>query len=322
MSCIDVFNGDADGLCALHQFRLAIPCDDVTLVTGVKRDIELVETVTAKPGDIVTALDISFDKNRAGVIALLEQGIKVLYMDHHFAGDIPSHPLLQTRIDTDPEICTALLMNAQLQGKCLPWAVVGAFGDNLYASAEKAARPLGLVADQMEQLKQLGTLLNYNGYGSTTNDLHFHPEELYRLMKPYRDPFAFIAEEPAFRRLSDGFAEDMALAKQLNSEFVEETVALYILPEEAWSRRVSGVFGNALAQANPNRAHALLTRASQDGQGGFVVSVRAPVNNRVGADNLCRQFPSGGGRKAAAGINHLPTTDFNAFVDAFKAQYS
>jgi hypothetical protein len=40
----DVFNGDADGICALHQLRLANPRDAV-LLTGVKRDIALLQRV-------------------------------------------------------------------------------------------------------------------------------------------------------------------------------------------------------------------------------------------------------------------------------------
>jgi len=52
-------------------------------------------------------------------------------------------------------------------------------------------------------------------------------------------------------------------------------------------------------------------------QGGFVVSVRAPLANREGADELCRRFPSGGGRKAAAGINGLPDEFYADFVEAF-----
>jgi hypothetical protein len=35
----DVFNGDADGICALVQLRLAKPIQS-NLITGVKRDIE------------------------------------------------------------------------------------------------------------------------------------------------------------------------------------------------------------------------------------------------------------------------------------------
>jgi hypothetical protein len=48
-----------------------------------------------------------------------------------------------------------------------------------------------------------------------------------------------------------------------------------------------------------------------------VVSVRAPLNNKTGADELCRQFETGGGRKAAAGINHLPETEYTRFLQAF-----
>ena len=45
----DVFNGDADGLCALHQLRLAEPADS-ELVTGPKRDISLLKRVNAAAG--------------------------------------------------------------------------------------------------------------------------------------------------------------------------------------------------------------------------------------------------------------------------------
>ncbi|HZV66950.1 MAG TPA: hypothetical protein VFG03_18780, partial [Telluria sp.] len=38
----DVFNGDADGICALHQLRLAQPAE-TRLITGVKRDIALLD---------------------------------------------------------------------------------------------------------------------------------------------------------------------------------------------------------------------------------------------------------------------------------------
>ncbi|MCZ6829031.1 MAG: DHH family phosphoesterase, partial [Gammaproteobacteria bacterium] len=55
MTCYDVFNGDADGICALTQLRNAEPRESV-LVTGVKRDIELLKQVEAKAGDQITVL--------------------------------------------------------------------------------------------------------------------------------------------------------------------------------------------------------------------------------------------------------------------------
>jgi oligoribonuclease NrnB/cAMP/cGMP phosphodiesterase (DHH superfamily) len=55
--------------------------------------------------------------------------------------------------------------------------------------------------------------------------------------------------------------------------------------------------------------------------GAFTVSVRAPKANPAKADELCRQFPTGGGRAAAAGINQLPPEQFDAFVARFNQIY-
>ncbi len=312
MAHYDVFNGDADGICALHQLRLAYPADS-QLITGVKRDITLLERVVAKPGDKITVLDISLDKNREALLALLERGARVAYFDHHFSGDIPAHHGLEAHIDRAPDVCTSLLVDRFLQGRYRIWAVVGAFGDNLYEAARRAAEPLHLSADQIDVLQSLGICLNYNGYGETLADLHFPPDELYRLLHGHADPFDFIVGEPAFRQLQQGYAEDMAKAGEIQPEMATDACALYILPDAPWSRRVSGSFGNRLAQSWPKRAHAILTRRA----GGYTVSVRAPLAAPTGADELCRRFDSGGGRKAAAGINCLP----DAYLDAFVAQF-
>ena len=55
--------------------------------------------------------------------------------------------------------------------------------------------------------------------------------------------------------------------------------------------------------------------------GTYLVSVRAPLDNKQGADELCRQFPTGGGRAAAAGINALPGDQLDAFIDALRTSY-
>jgi hypothetical protein len=110
----------------------------------------------------------------------------------------------------------------------------------------------------------------------------------------------------------------MARARALRPELAHDRHALYILPAEPWARRASGVLANELAQASPGRAHALLTRLPQ---GGFVVSIRAPLAVGEGADDLCRQFPTGGGRKAAGGINHLPDGAYDEFVKRFVAAF-
>ena len=101
MADFDVFNGDADGLCALHQLRLLEP-REATLVTGPKRDIALLQRVSlesppsagpapppsagqAPPPSAgerapdrasemtsarITVLDISLDRNRQPLLAL------------------------------------------------------------------------------------------------------------------------------------------------------------------------------------------------------------------------------------------------------------
>ena len=107
MARYDVFNGDADGICALLQLRLAAPADS-TLITGVKRDIDLLKQVVAAPGDEITVLDVSMDTNRAALDAALAAGAKVTYVDHHFPGEIPQHGNLTAHINTDASCCTSL----------------------------------------------------------------------------------------------------------------------------------------------------------------------------------------------------------------------
>ncbi len=313
----DLFNGDADGICALQQLRLSEP-REAELVTGLKRDIALLERVDAQHGDMITVLDVSLDKNSDGLRHALRQGAGLFYADHHFAGEIPQHQNLRALIDTTPTICTSLIINDYLQGAQRPWAVVGAFGDNMDEAATACAASLSLSVQELEQLRQLGICLNYNGYGFTLDDLTFHPAELYRRLHPYANPLEFIQSDEAFQQLHGAYQQDLEHAAATQPEEVGQKSAVYLLPNEAWARRVSGVFGNQLARDYPERAHAILTQIDS---GGYRVSVRAPLTIRTGADELCRQFESGGGRPAAAGINLLPEADFSFFVQRFMAHY-
>ena len=315
---IDVFNGDADGICALHQLRLTDPIDS-ELVTGPKRDISLLRRVKAGAGDRVTVLDIALSKNREALDRLLEAGAYVRYFDHHQPGDIPGHPHFEPHIDTDANMCTSMLVNQALQGRQLVWAVTAAFGDNLADAARQAALPLNLSVEKLAKLKSLGECLNYNGYGETLDDLFFNPAELYRQLRPFADPFAFIAESPVYQTLKTGFQSDMARAIAVNPAETRTAGRIFMLPAEKWARRISGVFGNQLAVESPAQAHAVLT-AKPDG--GYVVSVRAPLRTKSGADELCSQFDTGGGRKGAAGINHLAESEVGRFIAKFYAVFS
>ncbi len=315
----DVFNGDADGLCSLLQLRLANPLKS-TLITGVKREINLLERVVAEPNDKVVVLDISMKKNTVALNALLQKGVEVFYCDHHQAGDIPQSPRLTSLVNADANICTSLLMNGYLQGQFPEWAIAGAFGDNLKISAQAVAKPLNLSEDTLATIERVGILLNYNGYGATLDDLYFQPDALFRTLNHFTSPLSFYHEcKTVFDQLDAGYEEDLNAATQATYLFSQTHAAVLCLPNEAWARRVSGVYSNDLANNHPDRAHAVLTEKKY---GGFLVSIRAPLNNKKGADIICSQFPTGGGRAAAAGINTLAQSDLDKFIQTFQQFYS
>lgn len=313
MTHYDVFNGDADGLCALRQLRLAAPTDSIC-ITGPKRDVMLLQRVPAVAGDTVTVLDVSMDANRAALLALLDRNVMIEYFDHHVTVGIPAHPCLRAVIDTSPNICTGILVDRHLGGAWREWAIVAAFGDNFGREATALAKTLSLPPSRLDILQALGECLNYNAYGDSDDDLIIHPAALYALLERYADPVAFAEKEPVFRRIRETRDQDLALARQTRPCAEFPCGAVYLLPDMAWSRRVRGDFGNRLANGAPGRAHAILT---PDGQDGYTVSVRAPLADRHNADRLCAAFPSGGGRPAAAGINHLPQSAVPDFIAAF-----
>ena len=314
MESIDVFNGDADGICALHQLRLAAPEPEARLITGVKREVLLLQQILDVENAQVTVLDISFDRNRNAVEQLLQHNNQITYIDHHFSGDLPLSPQLTTHIDPHPETCTSLIVDRLLQGRFPLWAIAGAFGDNLDEVAQAKATKLGLGEQQVDQLRDIGHMLNYNGYGITLDDLHIPPADLFREVHAYRDPFDFFRQSATLALLQEGYGQDMKYAKNLGPLQDTSGGRVYQLPNAAWARRIVGVFSNQLARQAPEKAHATLL-VNDDGS--FRVSVRAPLVNRTGADTLCRLFPTGGGRAAAAGVNSLPADQVDHFLSVF-----
>lgn len=311
MAVYDVFNGDADGILSLVQWRLVHPCDEAVRISGVKRDIELLNRVEAKAGDAITVLDISMRRNAADLQRLLAAGAHIFYVDHHNAGDVPLHANLMALIDTSPQTCTAVIMDEYLKGRYRPWAVTAAFGDNFDALARDKAKGLDL---PLEKLKRLGELINYNGYGETIDDLHIHPARLFERLLPYETPMDCLEDSGSiFEALQDNFKADMtAVGTDLKAnEHANGTI--YVLPNTPASRRAYGALGNKLTQDNPSRAHAVLIEKCDH----FMVSVRAPKSKREGADTLCLQFEGGGGRPAAAGINVLPKAELSRFETLF-----
>lgn len=323
----DVFNGDADGIIALLQLRLAQGNSEQApsqLITGVKRDINLLQHVDKTKATSVTVLDISLEKNTQALQALLEAKVPVFYVDHHRTGDIPQSPFLTSLLDTDANTCTSLLVNNHLDGAFVHWAIAAAFGDNMQASAKALSEKVGLSSVQQTQLSELGTYINYNGYGQEVSDLHFHPAELYQALICYPDPFNLIEEvDSIFSQLKSAYLADMEKAKSAKILSDNTVVKAILLDDAPWARRVSGVFGNDLANQSPDKAHIVLTlnQVSEENQQSYTVSLRAPLNNKQGAGDICAQFPTGGGRAAAAGINALPVKQLNEFISQVERYY-
>ncbi|MEO5932998.1 MAG: hypothetical protein ABIQ08_05530 [Duganella sp.] len=308
----DVFNGDADGICALHQLRLHTPAD-AHLITGVKRDIELLRRVPDGAADVLV-LDISLDANAGELRRLLDGGARVDYYDHHSADCAFEHPGLRLHRDGSPDVCTSILVDRRLGGRHRLWAVTAAFGDNLEPVARTMAREMGLGDDATAELAQLGQTINYNAYGECTEDLHIAPEALYREVSCYQDPFDFIAASAVYRGLREGYREDCERLHELQPYLERPGGAIYMLPASAWSRRVSGVLANRLAARRDGASFAVLNERSD---GSYLVSVRSGAPSLRSACGLCQQFDSGGGRVAAAGINRLPRQELASFMKRF-----
>ncbi len=309
----DVFNGDADGLCALHQLRLAEPSDAV-LVTGAKRDIALLGRVPPEQAGQICVFDISLDANVDALRTLLDAGCKLRYFDHHAAQQAFEHENLELHWDESPDACTSILVDRYLQGRYRGWAIAAAFGDNLEAVAGSMAQAAGMTAQQAEALQRLGTVLNYNAYGENLADLHIDPEVLFRALQPYADPFDFISHASEYHVLVEGYREDAHRMESLQPNWSAACGDIYVLPDAPWARRISGIFANRLAAGGAGKSFAVL---SEQTSGCYGVSVRSGAPNEAPAHRFCETFESGGGRKLAAGVNRLPADQIDGFRDRF-----
>jgi len=312
----DVCNGDADGLFALRQLRMADPIESI-VVTGIKRDIALLGRVPAIAGDRVTVLDIALERNRDALDRLLANDVAVTWYDHHAPGPIPAHPRLTTHIDTDPETCTSVLVDTHCHGRFRAWAVAAAYGDNLPGTAERLADTLALAPAARDELRMLGEAVNYNAYGDSEADVRIHPAALYRWLAHYADPFDAMAHASIVRELDALRREDLRHAREVPPHHKDDRCMAVVLPDAAWSRRVLGTFANELALRDPQRAHAVLKRLPD---GGYAVSMRAPHTTLRGAAELAREF-GGGGRAAAAGIDRLPEEELPRFIARLAAAW-
>jgi hypothetical protein len=310
---VDVCNGDADGLCAALQWRLHEPAP-ATLVTGLKREIALLERVAANAGDEVNVFDLAMQRNRSALARLLDAGVRVRYFDHHAVQDIPSHPLLEALIDCASDVCTSLLVDRHIGGAFRAWALVGAYGDNLTRVADCLAADSGIGTGDRARLRRLGEAINYNAYGDDEPDVCIAPARLHAILARYSDPRDLLAHEAIIDEIDALRGADLRQALDWPSHWQDAGGSVHVLPDAPWSRRVLGCLANELANAQPQRAHAVLKRQRT---GGYAVSVRAPLAAPSGAHELCSRF-GGGGRARAGGVDALPAADLECFVSAFE----
>ena len=284
------YNGDADGICSMVQWGLVYGIEGQR-VTGVKRDIELLERVNPNPNDEIIVMDISLARNHARAVELSTQGFDITWFDHHLAGD----PIdaIATHIDTSSDVCTARIVEKYL-GVESDWAQVALHGDGLSVHSIKP------------EFKELGELLNYNGYGADLSDLHFHPDDLLLLCLQAKTPQNFM-DTQAFMTLKNGFESDLSHAQN-----VSITDGYYLLPNEAWARRVVGVM-----------AH----RINESGDGPHVIAIdkgetlQVSIRGSEGIGELCKMF-GGGGRATAGGIDALPKSEITALMKEVNSRRS
>ena len=284
------YNGDADGICSMVQWGLVYGIEGHR-VTGVKRDIELLERVNPNPDDEIIVMDISLARNHARAVELSTQGFDITWFDHHLAGE----PIdgITTNIDTSANVCTAVIVEKFL-GLESDWAQVALHGDGLSVHSSKP------------EFKELGELLNYNGYGADLSDLHFHPDELLLLCLQAKTPQNFM-DTQAFMTLKNGFESDLS-----NAINIEPRNGYYLLPNESWARRVVGVM-----------AH----RINESGDGPHVIAIdkgetlQVSIRGSEGIGEICKMF-GGGGRATAGGIDALPKSEITALMKEVNSRRS
>jgi nanoRNase/pAp phosphatase (c-di-AMP/oligoRNAs hydrolase) len=284
------FNGDADGICSMVQWGLVHGVEGNS-VTGVKRDIELLANITPESGDEIICMDISLARNHSRARELCDRGFKITWFDHHLAGE----PIegLDAHIDTSSNVCTAKIVENFLGVKS-EWAEVALHGDGL---SVHSSRP---------DFKELGELLNYNGYGADLDDLHFHPDKLMRLCLESKTPEKFL-QTPAFETLKKGFADDMR-----NVESINEVDGIYLLPNEAWARRVVGVVAHRINSTGPGPHVIAIDKGN---------TLQVSLRGNDGIGDICSMF-GGGGRATAGGIDALPKEEITALMNEVNSRRS
>ena len=311
----DFFNGDADGIISLHQYRMHHP-QNSEVFTGVKRDVKLLRHCVDIHSSKFTVFDISLLSNKDYVDKILSNGNTIRWFDHHEPGDIELGENFEIFVNADPNCCTNILVDKFLEGLYRPWTICGAYGDNLHEQAEKLNPNFS--SENMRKLKEIGETLNYNGYGNKESDLTVHPKDVYLDIKNYESPFQYRKKSEVYNKIFTQMKSDES--ELSSSEIIHDSDIgkVILLPNSTASIRYSGIYSNQQTTNSPNKAFAILTLVGDDN---YRISIRSPKNNPYGASKLALQFPTGGGREKAAGINELPINQLKNFIEKFEKVY-
>lgn len=326
---IFAFNGDADGLCAQHIYSLERGAPTLR-VTGWKRDVRLLTRVPLQDPSRLRVFDISLDQNREALPRFLAQaGIDIEWYDHHEPGDprdasgasLLAHPRLALHVNQAAGLCTAAIVDAALGRRRREWAAMAAYGDNLPATAEGILKDAGLDPALWPRLMRAGLLLNYNAYGERPGDVLIEPGVLAARMAPFASALDFCGEASLFHPLQAQFDGDSERFRNLELLASGPSARAFRLPDEPWARRYGATWANEQVRTHPSVALALVHPRSD---GDFLVSLRSPRQGGAvpAASDLAREFPTGGGRKLAGGINRLPASDLERFLARFLEFYA
>jgi hypothetical protein len=310
------FNGDADGICAVVQFIQSGFIVD-SFFTGCKRDQALLRHGEMLHNANILVFDIELSKNIDSLRKVLDNGCEVTWFDHHGKCEesiFSEYTNFFPNIYTSPDTNTSLIVYKFLNNpELLKWAIAGLFGDNIDNTALYYCESLNLSAEEILILTNMGKLINYNAYGENLSDLIMDPIEIFHKAKQFKDPISFYKETNIGECLKKSSADDLELALSYSKQ-----TNIVFLPNLPWAKRVYGMLGNYLIKQNKTKPLAVLVDIGKDN---YLVSVRAPLNQPIGAGDLCRLFSSGGGRAGAGGINCLHKDDLEKFKQAFQKKW-
>ena len=130
MKYYDFFNGDADGIISLHQYRLQFP-QKSEVFTGVKRDVKLLRHAVDIKNSTLSVFDISLLSNKDYIDGILNNDNIVRWFDHHEPGETDLGESFSIKVDTDPNCSRNILVDKYIDGFHRPWTICGAYRTNL-----------------------------------------------------------------------------------------------------------------------------------------------------------------------------------------------